>query len=114
MMSACIGGTEVRYSSRRSGKEIMKKSVSQRKLERLKAVRQRTTADSEKGLPTVKRAENELKLLLANYEPQHEIRVKQLLEILRTKGGYYDGTFAKYRDLARKAALDYEKSTHPI
>jgi len=92
----------------------MKKTVSQRKLERLKAIRQRTTSDSEQGLPTVKRAENELKVLLANYDPHNEKRVKQLLEILRTKGGYYDGTFAKYRDLARRAALDYEKSTHPI
>ena len=77
-------------------------------------MRQCTTADSEKGLPTVKRAENELRLLLADYDPHSETRVKQLLEILRTKGGYYDGTFAKYRDLARQAALDYEKSTHPI
>jgi len=92
----------------------VKKTVSQRKLERLKAVRRRTTSDSEQGLPSVKRAENELKVLLANYDPHNENRVKQLLEILRTKGGYYDGTFAKYRDLARQAALDYEKSTHPI
>jgi hypothetical protein len=33
---------------------------------------------------------------------------------VRTKGGYYDGKFAKYKDLFRKVALDYEKSTHPI
>jgi hypothetical protein len=96
------------------GQVPVKKTVSQRKLERLKAVRQRTTSDSEQGLSSVKRAENELKVLLANYDPHSESRVKQLLEILRTKGGYYDGTFAKYRDLARQAALEYEKSTHPI
>lgn len=92
----------------------MKKSVSQTKAERLKAVRRRRTADSEQGLPSVRRAENELNVLLANYDPHNENRIKQLLEILRTKGGYYDGTFAKYRDLVRRAALDYEKSTHPI
>jgi len=92
----------------------MKKSVSQIKLERMNAVRQRTTSDAEQGLRTVKRAENELAVLLANYDPHNEARVNCLLEILRTKGGYYDGTFAKYRDLARKAALDYEKTTHPI
>ena len=62
----------------------------------------------------MKRAEGELKLLLKNYDPHNENRMKQLLEILRTKGGYYDGTFAKYRDLFRRAAIDYEKSTHPI
>ena len=92
----------------------MKKSVSERKLERMQAVRRRTTADSEKGLTNVKRAENELKVLIANYDPHNENRMKQLLGVLRTKGGYYDGTFAKYRDLVRRAALDYEKSTHPI
>ena len=92
----------------------MKKSVSERKLERINALRRRVNADSEKGLTSAKRAENELELLLADYDPHNENRMKQLLDILRTKGGYYDGRFAKYRDLVRKAALEYEKSTHPI
>ena len=63
---------------------------------------------------TVRRAEKELKFLLKNYDPHNENRIRYLLEILRTKGGYYDGKFAKYKDLFRKVALDYEKSTHPI
>ncbi len=92
----------------------MKKSVSERKLKRMNAMRRRVTADSEQGLATVNRAESELKLLIENYDPHNENRMKCLLDILRTKGGYYDGRFAKYRDLVRRAALEYEKSSHPI
>jgi hypothetical protein len=93
----------------------MKKTVSETKRERFEAQRRRvTTSSSEQGLSTVKRAEEEIKFLLAHYDPHNENKIKQLLETLRTKGGYYDGTFAKYRDSFRKAALNYEKSTHPI
>jgi len=92
----------------------VKKTVSERKRERFEAHRRRIIADSEKGLSVLDRAENEIKLLLSDYDPHDERRVKQLLEILRTKGGYYDGRFAKYRDLFRRTVLDYEKSTHPI
>ena len=92
----------------------MKKSVSERKLKRMNALRRRVTADSEQGLTTVNRAESELQHLINNYDPHNENRMKYLLDILRTKGGYYDGRFAKYRTLVRKAALEYEKTTHPI
>jgi len=93
----------------------MKKTVSETKRERLEAQRRRvTTAASEEGLSPVKRAQAELNFLLKHYDPHNENKIRQLLETLRTKGGYYDGTFTKYRDMFRKAALDYEKSTHPI
>ena len=92
----------------------MKKTVSETKLKRMNALRRRRNKDSEMGLTTVNRAESELELLIENYDPHNENRMKQLLDILRTKGGYYDGRFAKYRALVRKAALEYEKGTHPI
>jgi hypothetical protein len=92
----------------------MKKSVSEMKLQRMNALRRRKMKDSEQGLTSVNRAESELILLIENYDPHNENRMKQLLDILRTKGGYYDGRFAKYRGLVRRAALEYEKGTHPI
>jgi hypothetical protein len=93
----------------------MKKTVSETKRERIEAQRKRVrTASSERGLSAVKRAEEELKSLLQDYDPHDENKIKQLLEVLRTKGGYYDGTFAKYRNLFRKTAREYEKTTHPI
>ncbi len=93
----------------------MKKTVSETKKERIEAQRRRvTTAASEQGLSPVKRAEAELNFLLKNYDPHNENKIRLLLETLRTKGGYYDGTFTKYRNMFRKAALNYEKSTHPI
>ena len=92
----------------------MKKSVSDMKLQRMNALRRRRTTDSEQGLTSVNRAEKELILLIENYDPHNENRMKQLLDVLRTKGGYYDGRFAKYRTLVRRAALEYEKGTHPI
>ena len=92
----------------------MKKSVSEMKLQRMNALRRRKMKDSEQGLTSVNRAESELMLLIENYDPHNENRMKQLLDILRTKGGYYDGRFSKYRALVRRAALEYEKCTHPI